>query len=87
MARHTGNGSRRDRKRPARPYRRSEWIAGIVEYGEQCTAARAWEQKNLAGLYDALADASLADKRERLENSLPFLPNDRVAVPPITRRV
>jgi hypothetical protein len=69
----------RTRKRPERPYRRAEWLADITHYGRECTPARAWEAKNLAGLVDGLVDASVADKRERSYS--PLLPDDPVEVP------
>lgn len=78
MARSDPKGSG-NRKRPARPYRRGEWLADIVQYSQECTPSRAWEARNLAGLIDGLMDASDADKRDRSYS--PILPNDSVEVP------
>jgi hypothetical protein len=66
------------RKLPDRPYRRSEWLSGSLEYGRKATKQAAWDVNNLAGLADGLVDAVRADTLERGDK---IRPTDTVPVP------
>jgi hypothetical protein len=62
------------------------WLSDIITFGRHCTADRAWTQdRNLAGLYDGLIDARVADERKRLtlagSNDRILLPDHQVTVP------
>jgi hypothetical protein len=72
-------GTPRTRQKPGRANKRGEWLSDLVTYGKECTAERAWTHaKNLAGLYDGLLDALIADKPTRVRH---LYPDHAVKVP------